>query len=306
MATPSQPAPATERSGPIATAFRRGVGAAAANPLLALLPLLTSLTAVGKLRRVASASTSLQFTFGLPQYVGGLWTFVNAPTPNGVTVFGAPAGVALDRPAAIAPAVAVTVGGTLLVGLLAAAYLGTLDRSLADEPAAPLDDLRTHAPVTVGFALLELVGGFAVFGVAALLPTPVLVVPLVLGSLVALYLLGPVPYVGVAMDCSFRTALVRGVTLAGTSDWLVFAIAHAVVAAICSPVISGIAFAGGLGSVLVAAVIAAPVALVLNAATMAYVRDAVRRSGWAETGGPTGDRPPEPTSAVRRVDGAEE
>jgi hypothetical protein len=302
MATPSQPAPATERSGPITTAFRRGVGAAAAHPLLALLPLLTTLTAVGKIRRVAAASTSFQFTFGLPQYVGGLWTFVNAPTPNGVTVFGYPAGVVFERPAVIAPAVTATVGGTLLVGLLAAAYLGTLDRALADEPAAPLADLRTHAPVTVGFVLLELVGGLAVFGVAALLPTPIVVLPLLVGSLVALYLLGPVPYVGVATDCSLRTALVRGVDLAGTRDWLLFVLAHAGVAAICSPVVSGIAFAGGLPSVLVAAVLAAPLALVLNAATMAFVRDAAGHTGWAETGGPPADHQGEPTSAVRQVD----
>lgn len=305
MATPSPPAPAAERSDPVLTAFRHGGRAAAAHPLLAALPFLATLTALGKLQRVAGASTSFQITFGLPTYVAGLWTFVNAPTPDGVTVFGSPPAAVLDRPAALAPRLALFAGGALLVGLLAAAYLGTLDRGLAGEPAAPLADVRTHAPVTVGFAALELVGLLVLGAVALVLPTPALI-PLVLGSLVAVYLLGPVPYVGVAADRSLRESFAAGVDLATTSDWLLFVLAHAAVAAVCSPLVSGIAFADGLSAVLVAAAVAAPIGLVLNAATMAFVRDAVGESGH---GGPVdrpSDRPREPTPAIRRVDDPKE
>ncbi|WP_195892528.1 hypothetical protein [Halopiger goleimassiliensis] len=72
-------------------------------------------------------------------------------------------------------------------------------------------------------------------------------------------------------------------------DYFWFAIAHALVAAVTSFVLSLLLSAGGMG-VFVALAIASPVALVLSAATVSFVGDIV------DSGAGTPGRPP--SSAV--------
>lgn len=301
MTTPSTVDGTDDRGGSLTAAFAAGVAVAARRPLLALVPLLAGLTSTGQFERAARADTAFQVNFGLPAPVAGLWTFLNAPSRAGLTAFGTPLGTVGDQPALLATAVLVTVAGLLLVGLLMAVYLGAIDDVLAGRGTDHRDNLRRHAPVTLAFAALELLGllGFVavVFGVlgAGRPRAPVLLVPVVLGTLVAVYLLTPGVYVGVAADLAPPPAFRRGLDIALTGAYLLFALAHAAAVAAVSVPLSALAFSAGLPSLLLGALVAAPAGLALNAATMALVR---RQTGRENTG------LREPTRGPESVDGS--
>ena len=298
MTTPSTVDGTDDRGGSLTAAFAAGVAVTARRPLLALVPLLAGLTSTGQFERAARADTAFQVNFGLPAPVAGLWTFLNAPSRDGLTAFGTPLGTVRDQPELLATAVLVAVVGLLLVGLLTAVYLGAIDDVLAGRGTDHRDNLRRHAPVTLAFAALELLGIVAVaFGVlgAGRPRAPVLLVPVFLGALVALYLLTPGVYVGVAADLAPLAAFRRGLDIALTGAYLLFALAHAAVVAAVSVPLSALAFSAGLPSLLLGALAAAPAGLALNAATMALVR---RQTGRENTG------LREPTRGPESVDGS--
>ncbi|TSD15849.1 hypothetical protein DP107_01305 [Haloglomus irregulare] len=298
MTTPSTVDGTDDRGGSLTAAFAAGVAVTARRPLLALVPLLAGLTSTGQFERAARADTAFQVNFGLPAPVAGLWTFLNAPSRDGLTAFGTPLGTVRDQPELLATAVLVAVVGLLLVGLLTAVYLGAIDDVLAGRGTDHRDNLRRHAPVTLAFAALELLGIVAVaFGVlgAGRPRAPVLLVPVFLGALVALYLLTPGVYVGVAADLAPLAAFRHGLDIALTGAYLLFALAHAAVVAAVSVPLSALAFSAGLPSLLLGALAAAPAGLALNAATMALVR---RQTGRENTG------LREPTRGPESVDGS--
>jgi hypothetical protein len=277
--------------------FRRGVAVVERQPLLAVVPFLVSVMSVGRIRRAATADTTVQVPFGLPAPVSGLWTFLNAPTRAGVSAFGL-AGLAVrSRLGVLATVVAVATVLSTLVGLATAVYLGAIDDDLAGRRSDHLVNLRRHAPVTLTFAGVQLLGTIGVVagvlavaesnpgagtggtgaspeatGVAGLGP---LVLAGVLVAVVCLYVLTPGVYAGVAADLRPRAAFGRGVELALSGGHLVFALAHALTVAVVSVPLSALGYAAGLGSLLVAAALAAPVGVIFNAATMAFVRDRV-------------------------------
>ena len=298
MTTPSTVDGTDDRGGSLTAAFAAGVAVTARRPLLALVPLLAGLTSTGQFERAARADTAFQVNFGLPAPVAGLWTFLNAPSRDGLTAFGTPLGTVRDQPELLATAVLVAVVGLLLVGLLTAVYLGAIDDVLAGRGTDHRDNLRRHAPVTLAFAALELLGIVAVaFGVlgAGRPRAPVLLVPVFLGALVALYLLTPGVYVGVAADLAPLAAFRHGLDIALTGAYLLFALAHAAVVAAVSVPLSALAFSAGLPSLLLGALAAAPAGLALNAATMALVR---RQTGRENPG------LREPTRGPESVDGS--
>jgi hypothetical protein len=251
---------------------------------------------VGRIRRAATADTTVQVAFGLPAPVSGLWTFLNAPTRAGVR----------SRLGVLATVVAVATVLSTLVGLATAVYLGAIDDDLAGRRSDHLANLRRHAPVTLTFAGVQLLGTLGVVagvavagtnpgagtggtgaspeatGVAGLGP---LVLAGVLVAVVCLYVLTPGVYGGVAADLRPRAAFGRGVELALSRGYLVFALAHALTVAVVSVPLSALGYAAGLGSLLVAAALAAPVGVIFNAATMAFVRDRLATGeGRAATG----------------------
>ena len=301
MTTPSTVDGTDDRGGSLTAAFAAGVAVTARRPLLALVPLLAGLTSTGQFERAARADTAFQVNFGLPAPVAGLWTFLNAPSRDGLTAFGTALGTVRDQPELLATAVLVAVVGLLLVGLLTAVYLGAIDDVLAGRGTDHRDNLRRHAPVTLAFAALELLGllgivavAFGVLG-AGRPRAPVLLVPVFLGALVALYLLTPGVYVGVAADLAPLAAFRHGLDIALTGAYLLFALAHAAVVAAVSVPLSALAFSAGLPSLLLGALAAAPAGLALNAATMALVR---RQTGRENTG------LREPTRGPESVDGS--
>jgi hypothetical protein len=279
MATPSTTDSSEPRTPSISAAFSAGADIAARQPLLALVPFLAGLLSIDQFERAARADTAFQLNFGLPAPVAGLWTFLDAPSPDGVTVFGHSGRTIQSQPELLATGFVLGGGGMLLVGLLTAVYLGAIDDALAGRATDHVDNLRRHAPVTLAFAALQFLGllvlvsiGFALLGAGSPGVGAVLLVPAILGGFIGLYLLTPGVYVGVAADLGPRTAFARGVDIALTADYLLFALAHAVVVAAASLPLSAIGYAAGLPSLLLVAALAAPVGLALNAATMAFVR----------------------------------
>ena len=303
MTTPSTVDGTDDRDGSLSAAFAAGVAVTARRPLLALVPLLAGLTSISQFERAARADVAFQVNFGFPAPVAGLWTFLDAPLPDGLTAFGTPLGTVREQPELLATAVLAAAGGLLLVGLLTAVYLGAIDDVLAGRETDHRDNLRRHAPVTLAFAALELLGLLALVAVtlgvsgAGRPRAPVLLVPAVLGALVALYLLTPGVYVGVAADLTPLVAFRRGLDIALTGAYLLFALAHAAVVAVVSVPLSALAFSAGPLSLLLGALVVALPGLALNAATMAFVRQRV--TGADAPGTP--DRRSPPTPAVRRV-----
>lgn len=279
MATPSTTDSSSPRTPSISAAFSAGADIAARRPLLALVPFLAALVSIEQFERAARADTAFQLNFGLPTPVAGLWTFLNAPSPDGVTVFGYSVRAVRAQPELLATGLLLGGGGLLLVGLVTAVYLGAIDDALAGRATDHGENLRRHAPVTLAFAVLQFLGLLVLVGVGVALLSAgspgtgaAILVPAVIGGAIGLYLLTPGIYVGVAADLGPRAALARGVGIALTADYLLFALAHAVVVAAVSLPLSAIGYSAGLPSLLLVAALAAPVGLALNAATMAFVR----------------------------------
>jgi hypothetical protein len=292
--------------------FSAGVDVLASRPWLALVPLVAGLLSVDQLERAARADVTMQINFGLPTPVAGVWTFLNAPTESGVSVFGYSSTAVANRPELLVTGIGVAGGSLLLVGLLTAVYLGSIDDALAGRSSDPVENLRRYAPVTLAFAalqvcfllvLLVLGGGILAAGAIA----TALFVPVFVVALVGYYLLAPGVYAGVAADLGPRRAFRRGARIALTADYVVFALAYAALVAVCSVPLSSMAFSAGLPSILLTALVAAPVGLALNAATMAFVR---YRVGEANDGPrpPVDDGGPDPgryDEKGRGIDGIE-
>ncbi len=292
--------------------FSRGFEVAAERPWLALVPLVAGLLSLDQLERAARADVTMQINFALPSPVAGVWTFLNAPTQSGVSVFGYSSTAVANQPDLLLTGVGVAGGSLLLVGLLTAVYLGSIDDALAGRSGDPLENLRRHAPVTLVFAALQfcfllvllVVGGGAI---AAGSVTAALFVPLFVAAAAGYYVLTPGVFVGVAADLDPVPAFRRGARVALTADYLVFALAYAALVAVCSVPLSVFAFTAGLPTILVTALVAAPVGLALNAATMAFVRHRVGEASAgpqppADDGGPDSGRYDE---KGRGIDGIE-
>jgi hypothetical protein len=160
--------------------------------------------------------------------------------------------------------VTLTFAGVQLLGTI-----GVVAGVLAVAGSSPAGSVGTGA----------LTGATGVAGLGSLVLAGVLV------AVVGLYVLTPGVYAGVAADLRPRAAFGRGVELALSGEYLVFALAHALAVAVASVPLSALGYAAGVGSLLVAAALAAPVGVTFNAATMAFVRDRLATGeGRAATG----------------------
>jgi hypothetical protein len=310
MATPSTTDSEDSPSAPLVSCFVTGTELATRRPLLALVPLLSGLLSLDQLERAARADTAFQLNFALPVPLADLWTFLDAPTREGVTVFGYSARTVQRQPELLGRALLVAGGALLLLGLLTAVYLGAIDDALAGRRSEHLANLRQHAPVTLAFAALQFLGLLVLLGIGTLgtgtgsirgSAGPLVLA--LLGGIVGLYLLTPGVYVGVAARLGPRTAFDRGIDVALTSEYLAFALCHALAVTAVSVPLSAIGFAGGLGSLVFVALVAAPVGLVLNGATMAFVRSQV--DGGVESPEGLGEGPPPAPAARPPSDGAD-
>lgn len=233
---------------------------------LVVVPILATVLDIGRLRTLlAHTDRTVSVTFGIPRPVSSLWSFVNAQ-PSGVSI--GPA--SLDG---ILPIFAMMFLGGVVSGLLAAAYLGSIEAAL-DDGLDIARSVRRYGLPLVAYSLLEAVVGLLVFLPAlasrALLPVAVVVI----AGLA--YLFFAAPYLVVVADLRLLEALRRAARLATTeASVLVFFLGYVSVSAVVSVPVSWVAFRGPPVGVGVAILLAAPVALLLNVATLLFVRDLV-------------------------------
>ncbi|WP_255149535.1 hypothetical protein [Halorarius halobius] len=231
---------------------------------LAAVPLVVSLLDVARLRSLLSNTDRMfSVTFGFPRAVSSLWSFVNAQ-PSGV---GGPATLADVPVFAVSLVVSAVVGG-----LLAAGYLGSIDAAVDGEYDF-VNAVRAYGRPLVGFSLLEAVAGVIGVG-AALLAGMGAVVAAVLVLVVLAYLFYTAPYLVVVDDQRLVPALRRAASLATNDARVVgFFLAYLVVSAVVSVPVSSVAFAAPPVGVAVAVLVTAPLSLLLNVATLLFVRD---------------------------------
>ncbi|TYL39849.1 hypothetical protein CV102_06095 [Natronococcus pandeyae] len=274
----------------------------------ALVPLLTSLFPLENVARALEGARgmSINLEFALPTPLLDLWTFADPPEPTPGTE---PRDTAVDPGTGIesrestassggqfdltvdTPLETVVLpleGAGLEIGawlafvlvayaavaaVLAAVYVGGLDRRLRGEPAAVPTCVAAYGPRFFAYNLL-------VYGAVAALVPFVLLSPTVLllafPALVLLaYLFYAVPFLFVVADAGVLEAFRRSYGFAvGERTYLTFALWHVGVAVVSSLVLSLSVSAGGAGF-LFALVVAVPLALVLTAASVSFVRELV-------------------------------
>lgn len=250
---------------------------------LTLVPLVATLLDVGRLRSLLqppqpapSNSDSMQITvtetdrlfsvtFGVPRPVSTLWSFVNAQ-PNGVST-------GLTGFDSVGVFLVALLLSAVISGVLAAGYLGSMNAAL-DGRIDFLAAVRRYARPLVGFSLLE--AGVGILLVAAGLVALPLIVVVAVALLVLAYLFFATPYLVVLEDAGLAPALRHSFELA-TNDGRVlgFFVGYVLVSAVLSVPISALAFAAEPLGLALAIVVSSPVALLLNVATLLFVRDIV-------------------------------
>lgn len=235
---------------------------------LAVVPFVWSFLQVGQILRALGSNRVLDIAFPLPQAVVGLWSFVNPPTPPGVSI----AGPLWVLPVAL-----------LAEGVLAAGYLGSLEETFRTGRYDFAANARRYAVDLLAYVLLVtavglLVGALALAsGVLGLL----FGIPL---FLVAGYLFYATPFLVVVEDLSIRPALARSYALAvAGGDHLTYFVKYLAVGAAVSVPVSLVAYVG-VGGLVVASAAAAPVGFALSATTLAFLRD--DRGGRGRSRGP--------------------
>lgn len=168
----------------------------------------------------------------------------------------------------------------VLSAVLAAGYLGGMDRRLRGEPAAIRHCLVRYTPRLLLYHLVVFGAFLAVVPVLLLVSVDprlfLLALPLVL---VLGYLFYAAPFLLVVADIGVLEAFRRSYGYAlegGAYFW--FALGHVVAAAVVSAVLSALVSAGGPGVVL-ALVVVVPFSLVLTAATVSLCQELVARDG---------------------------
>lgn len=256
---------------------------------LAAVPAVVALLSVGKFRPPA-ADVHVGVSFGFPIPVTTAWNFLSLPTSEVTPTlpFGDPV-----------PGVAALAVTAVVTALLGAGYLGGLDRTLDGDSLAFATDVRRYVVPILGFQLLVLAAGLVGLGAGVLaLPLLLLTVPaLLLGA----YLLYPAPYLVVVDDAGLERALRRSLdlTAAGGDALSYFGQYLLLTAAISIPATLVFVNLGIVGLAL-GCLALAPVALVFDTATMAFVRDITDTDG---SGGVVDGTPDDgPTPAITRVD----
>lgn len=267
MATPSTPADpvdGTDRPDGYLDHLSRGVDAVGEAPYLILVPLCSALLGFGRADAVVESDQFVSITLGLPSPTPDVWAFLNAAPPVGVTD-----GVVRTVGAGEAGAFLV---GTVVRAALGAGLLGVLagiigERGRLSFPAA----VRRHFLPVLVYEVIVLLGVLllALLAVASGGNVAVVFVGILLG-LAVLYAIYGVPFVAVVRDCGFATALDRTVSLAGTAPYALFTVGYALTVLAFSPIVSAVAYGGGLPGLLLAAVVAAPVGTVLAGAVTSF------------------------------------
>lgn len=231
---------------------------------LAAVPVVTALLQFDKVERVLGFDGGhVGVTFRFPTPVTDAWTFVSLPNQGG--------GVNVAGPI---PLLAVLV---VIQAALAAGYLGGIHQSLRGRDLDFVGAVSRYGASILGYQALVFAVGLVsvVFAAGGLRGAGVLVLLLALPAYLALgYLFFATPYLVVARDLALADALGRSYAMAVEGgDYLDFAWKYLLVVLLLSLVGTALVVNGRLPGILAGAVLAAPVGLALDAATLAFLDD---------------------------------
>ena len=202
----------------------------------------------------------------LPYPVTGGWSFLDFPS-TGVTetLTTDPVG----STGLLAPLL-----GVLVTAVLAAGYLGTIHRRLAGEQPQVLTDVRRYTVPVLGFQL------FVFISVIALVLIGALSAPFVLVTFVGLigggYFFYPALFVIIAEDRDLLSALQRSyaITRSGGAAFS-YAVRYLIATALVSIPATAVFVNLGYPGTLAGLILLAPVGLVFDITTMAFIEDAL-------------------------------
>lgn len=242
---------------------------------LAAVPLLLGLVSLNKFDQVAAAEgTHFGVSFGIPIPVTTGWSFVSLPNrAQGVTV-------ETGSVASFVPFAALALLGSALLG---AGYVGSIDRILEDRRIDFAADVRRYLAPFVGFGLLVLAALLVAVGLV-LVAVPLALLAFLL-FFVAAYLLWAAPYLVVVAEMDLGASLSRsyGYAVEGgayASYFVQYLLAVAAISLVATPLFTNAGLAGGLAGV----VLLAPLGLLFDTATTAFVRDFVDADGEDDPG----------------------
>ncbi|GKZ16203.1 hypothetical protein [Haladaptatus sp. T7] len=257
---------------------------------LALVPLFATFLHLDNIRRATSfTGYHLGATFRFPTAIPTFWTFVSLPN-QGV-------GVHVSPTMYFAP---VTI---VVESVLAAGYLGSVRDAIETGRYDFARNAKEYFVPLLGYTLLVWAVLLVAFGVGVAF-APLLFVALPV-MLILSYLFYGTPFLVVVDDCSLGEALRRSNDLAvGGSDadttYGSFGVGYLVFVFVASLV--GTLFINlGVVGVVLGAVLSAPVALALTAATVEFFVD-LRGSNPDSTDRPPEDRPPTERPPTERFD----
>lgn len=255
----------------------------------ALVPLFLTVLEFEKVARTldpSPASFRFSFDFLFPDPLLDLWSFADPPESAGTgtvdVTIETPVETVVLPPEPVGVELAAWIGATLLVyaviaAVIAAGYLGGIDRRLRGEPATIPECIAAYAPRLFLYYLAIFWAFLALVPLVSIAPPSSLLA--VLAAIVLAYLFYAVPFLFVVDDASFVEAFRRSYRFAVSDGaYLRFALWHLGVTAAVSIGLS-LAVNAGPAGFLLALVVATPLALVLTAATVSFVRELVERDG---------------------------
>lgn len=171
----------------------------------------------------------------------------------------------------------------VLLAVLQAVYVGGIDRRLENNRIEPVACILRYAPRLVLYNLVIL--GATVLLIPVLLVSPILFILVLPAGFVLSYLFYAVPFLFVVDDARFLEAFSRSLEFAiGKGSYFWFAVWHVVAAVVASFVLSILVSIGGPIGLLLAVGFATPIALVLTATTVSFLRELLELEGksqWA-------------------------
>lgn len=240
--------------------LERGVTVAAEHPLLAGVPLATSLLAVDNVRAVAGFHGShfgLKFPF--PAALLDVWSFVSLPNQD-----------LADTPTSLA----LLPLFVLVRAVLVAGYLGCVRDALVGRPLQFAANVRRYFLPLAAFELLSVAAVLALVPFASV--GPLVLVVAIPAFLVLGYLFYGTPYLVVVADESLSRALAHSYALATDGGpYLGFFGRFLAGGAALSVVATAVVVNGGPVGVALGAVALAPVGVALTATTAALVLELV-------------------------------
>ena len=243
---------------------------------LAVVPFFTSVVRWTDVVAVGTASgEEFGVTFGLPQAVPDLWTFLGTPSPDGNGLM-TPVPFLTGGSARLAT-VAVLLSALVFVavqGVVMAGFLGSIDQFVREGRYDVVANVRRFAARMVAFQAVVFCSLLALIAVSlavGLVSPPLAIVGFAVGLVVWL-LVYLTPFLVVVADLPLLAAFRRSVRLAtGGIEPVAFAAGYALVIAVISVPVSIITNAGIPGVVLAAAIVS-PIGLFLAALTVRFTR----------------------------------